>query len=205
MSKFYTNLETNKQIKDNEILFIGCSHTAGTGHGVFNTVYTHIFCKALGLIPLVGAHPGKSNYLTEEKLNTYDLRNKKVIIQFTDAFRLRLNGVDITHWSGSDIYTIGHSEVFTDEVLASMFCEQAKRVVNLLRSNNCQFLFFHMTIRNDLEYKIYDNLEQYKEFCSIYKVNYVVDMADDDIHWGPKTMEYIANILLVNWRKLYDE
>ncbi len=62
-----------------------------------------------------------------------------------------------------------------------------------------------MTIRNDLEYKIYDNLEQYKEFCSIYKFNYVVDMADDDIHWGPKTMEYIANILLVNWSKLYDE
>ena len=87
MSKFHTNSETNKQIKDNEILFIGCSHTAGIGHGVSNTVYTHVFSKLLGLTPLVDAHPGKSNYLTEEKLNTYDLRNKKVIIQFIKLLR----------------------------------------------------------------------------------------------------------------------
>ena len=106
MSKFYINLENNNQIKDNEILFIGCSHTGGSGHGELvkhdpnkiywigphDTVYTHIFSKALGLIPKVDAHWGRSNYLTEEKLNTYNLKNKKVIIQFTDIHRLRLNG-----------------------------------------------------------------------------------------------------------------
>jgi len=226
MSEFYTNLETNKQIKDNEILFIGCSNTAGTGHGVYNpdgkpeeilliskdshwpgphdTVYTHIFSKLLGLIPLVDAHPGKGNYLTEEKVNTYNLKNKKVIIQFTDVYRLRLNGVNIIP-AKPHLFTISHSEVFTDKVLASMFCEQVKRVVNLLRSNNCQFLFFHATHRVILEYKIYDILKQYKEFCPIHKVKYFIDMADDGYHWGPKSMEYIANILLVNWRKLYDE
>ena len=215
----YFNNDFNKEIKDNEILFLGCSHTAGIGHGVYNsdaesiadswpgphdTVYTHIFSKLLGLTPLVDVHPGKGNYFTEEKLNTYNLKNKKVIIQFTDVYRLRINGVNISP-SKPKFFTVSHSEVFTDEVLASMFCEQVKRIVNLLRTNNCQFLFFHATHRVNLEFEVYDILEQYKEFCSIYKVNHVVDIADDGTHWGPKTMEYLANILLINWRKLYDE
>ena len=102
-------------------------------------------------------------------------------------------------------FTVSHSEVYTDEVLNSLFCEQVKRIVNLLRANNCQFLFFQATHRVNLEYITYDILEQYKEFCSTYKINYVVDMTDDGTHWGPKTMKYLANILLVNWRKLYDE
>ena len=58
----YFNNDSNKEIKDNEILFLGCSHTAGIGHGVYNPdaksmdeswpgphdiVYPHIFCKYL--------------------------------------------------------------------------------------------------------------------------------------------------------------
>ena len=90
----YSNNETNKEIKDNEILFLGCSHTEGEGHNNKNTVYTHLLAKELNLIPLIDAHRGRGNYLTEEKLNTYKLQNKKVIIQLTDVYRIRLNGVD---------------------------------------------------------------------------------------------------------------
>ena len=222
----YVNSERNKEIKDNEVLFIGCSHTGGTGHGVYNpdgiyhhqldmvedhwpgphdTVYTHIFSKSLGLTPLVDAHPGKSNYYTEEKVNTYNLKNKKVVIQFTDIYRLRLNGVNIIP-AKPRFYTIAHSEVFTDEIVASMFCEQTKRIINLLRANNCQFLFFQATHEVNVEHKIYNILKQYKEFCPIHEyADYNVDIADDGYHWGPKTMKNIADILLLKWHELYDE
>tara|TARA_B100000809_G_C15070876_1_gene505953 strand:+ start:269 stop:904 length:636 start_codon:yes stop_codon:yes gene_type:complete len=209
----YVNSETNKQIKDNEILFIGCSHTAGAGHGEINdmeewtasrdTVYTHIFCKALGLNPKIDSHVGKGNYFTEEKINTYNLRNKKVIIQFTDVFRLRLNGKDINKFSND--FTIEISEVYTNELLTSLFYEQVKRIVNLLTVNNCQFLFFQL-IPPRWQYilEVYEHLLQYKEFVYVSE-EIRVDKGTDDVHYGPKTHDNVANLLLIKWRKLYNE
>jgi len=199
----YSNNETNKEIKDNEILFLGCSHTEGEGHNNKNTVYTHLLAKELNLIPLIDAHRGRGNYLTEEKLNTYKLQNKKVIIQLTDVYRIRLNGVDYDAHSNYRQFTKSQLEVYTDEVLYSLFFEQVKRMVNLLKANNSKFLFFVLgEPNNELLHK---TMKKYKEFCPISNIKYDYDKAEDNEHHGPKAHKFFSKMLLAQWRKTYDE
>ena len=209
----YINSETDKEIKDNEILFLGCSHTEGVGHSSKDTVYTHLLAKELNLIPLVDTHRGKGNYLTEEKLNTYNLQNKKVIIQYTDVYRLRLNGKDFDPHSNGYRFTKSQSEVFTDEILYSLFFEQVKRMVNLLKANNSKFLFFTLgnpsknyldTVDNIVNI-FFDNMKCYDTFCPIALTKYDYDKAEDNMHHGPKAHRFFSKMLLTHWRKMYDE
>ena len=199
----YVNGQTNKEIKNNEILFLGCSHTDGEGHANKKTVYTHLLAKELNLIPLVDAHRGRGNYVTEEKLNTYNLQNKKVIIQYTDVYRLRLNGKDYDPHSNNFRFTKSQSEVYTDEVLYSLFFEQVKRMVNLLKANNSKFLFF--TLGHPHTKIFFDNMKCYDTFCPIALTKYDYDKADDNIHHGPRSHEFFYKMLLAQWRKMYDE
>ena len=204
----YINSETNKEIKDNEILFLGCSHTEGVGHSSKDTVYTHLLAKELNLIPLVDAHRGKGNYLTEEKLNTYNLQNKKIIIQYTDVYRLRLNGKDYDPNSNYRRFTKSQSEVYTDEVLYSLFFEQVKRMVNLLKANNSKFLFFtlgHCEFIHTANQIFFDNMKCYDTFCPIAFTKYDYDKAEDNMHHGPRSHKFFYKMLLAQWRKMYDE
>ena len=209
----YINNETNNEIKDNEILFIGCSHTEGIGHSNKDTVYTHLLAKELNLIPLIDAHSGRGNYLTEEKLNTYKLQNKKVIIQFTDIYRIKLNGVDYDAHSIYRQFTNSQLEVYTDEVLYSLFFEQVKRMVNLLKATNSKFLFFTLGHPNTNYYGntesiisiFFDNMKCYNTFCPIALTKYDYDKAEDNEHYGPKAHKFFSKMLLAQWRKMYDE
>lgn len=201
----YINSETNKEIKDNEILFLGCSHTEGVGHTSKDSVYTHLLAKELNLIPLVDAHRGRGNYVTEEKLNTYNLQNKKVIIQFTDTQRLRLNGKDFDPNNNSNKLTKSQLEVYTDEILLSLFFEQAKRINNLLKANDSTFLFF-MLSHTHVYWDIMNNyLKTYEAFCPVSCTKYEYDKANDSMHYGPKSHQFISNMLLTQWHKMYDE
>ena len=231
----YFNADKNKEIKDNEILFIGCSHTLGAGHGVedpgwpgpYDTVYTHIFAKSLNLKPLVSHHSARGNYFTEEKINTYNLKNKKVIIQFTDIFRLRLNGIDYDKDAPNApdnigyryTFTMGQLETYSDVVFVSVFFEQVKRIVNLLRANNAKFLIFQLNHTNNYEKIINSHLiGQYKEFVYLYQGpegdlleqqgmprSNIVDRGKDNLHYGLKSHENIALKLLEKWYELYGE
>jgi len=204
----YINSETNKEIKDNEILFLGCSHTEGVGHSSKDTVYTHLLAKELNLIPLVDAHGGKGNYLTEEKLNAYNLQNKKIIIQYTDVYRIRLNGINYDAHSNYSKFTKSQSEVYTDEVLYSLFFNQVKRMVNLLKANNSKFLFFtlgHPNAADSTTEIFFDNMKCYDSFCPIALTKYDYDKAEDNMHHGPKAHRFFSKMLLAQWRKMYDE
>jgi len=178
---FYINSNIKKQIAKDQILFLGCSHTFGMGHSSPDTVYTHILSKMLGKHPLVDAHPGKGNWLTEEKLQTYNLRNTTLVIQFTDIFRVMLNGM---HTRGHT-FNRSYNQVFTDEVLASIFIEQVKRIVNLLQANNVKFAFFKISHTHPLESQIYSLLTKYKEFVFINDFNQ--DTGNLGHHFGVKS------------------
>lgn len=175
---FYVNSKSKKQIQKNQVLFIGCSNTYGIGHSKSDTVYTHILSKMLGKQPLVDAHPGKGNWLTEEKIQTYDLKNATLVIQFIDIFRIMLNG---RHTRGPNFNRV-QSEIFSDEVLASIFIEQVKRIVNLLRANNARFVFFHLSNDHPLVTEINSILSSYKEFVLIK--NWNLDTGDLGNHHG---------------------
>jgi len=200
---FYTNFSTNKKIDDNQLLMVGCSHTEGIGHPTIETRYTTKVSKLLGLHPLVDAHSGRGNYLTEEKLNSYNLKNKKVIIQLTDPYRIWLNGKK----TGGPSYTKEQSKIFTDEVVVSAFIEQVKRIVNFLRANACEFVLFQVSGGPSpssplpFQEEIPCILTQYNEFLHIK--DYKLDRAEDDTHFGPISHTYWSNELYSHYKNLY--
>ncbi len=183
---FYVNETTNSIIDENEILFIGCSHTAGRGHINLDTVYTHQLSNLLNFKPLVDAHPAKGNTLLEEKLQTYNLTNSRVVLQYTDIFRLNLNGENV---QGID-YSRAQSSVFTDEVLASEFVERVKRITNLLRMCNSKFVFFQVSHDYPLKDEVVSILSKYDEFVDIQGT--MVDVVEDRYHLGPNTHQLWA-------------
>ena len=194
---FYTNFSANKQIDDNQLLMVGCSNTGGIGHPTIETRYTTKVSKLLGLYPLVDAHPGRGNYVTEEKINCYNLKNKKVIIQLTDPFRICLNGKNTM----GPQYTKEQSKIFTDEVITSAFIQQVKRIVNLLRANSCNFVLFFISGYQTFTSEIDCILTQYKEF--LYIKDYHLDFAEDNMHSGPISHTYWSNELYSHYKNLY--
>jgi len=195
---FYASHADIKTISDNEILFIGCSHTAGEGHSSPETVYPHMLSEQLNLIPVVDAHAGKGNYLTEEKLNIYDLKNKKVIVQFTGIDRLWLNGQNTVGYH----YTKGMVDVFSDTVLVSNYYAQIQRITNYLRSQQAQFLFFQLSGEYPYELEVNALCSNFREF--VYMTNYNVDDGDLGHHYGVKSHSLVSNLLYKKWIRLYD-
>ena len=194
---FYTNNFFSNQLDDNQILLIGCSHTAGVGHSSMETRYTTKVSKLLCLDPLVDAHGGTGNYLTEEKLNSYNLKNKKVIVQLSEPYRIRLNGKNIMGRN----YSREHSKIFTDEVVMSAFIEQVKRIVNFLRANACKFVLFQVSSTLPFQEEITCILTQYNEF--LYLRDHNLDQAEDGLHSGPISHTYWACELYAHYKNLY--
>jgi len=180
-STFYVNTEVNQKIDNDSVLFIGCSHTAGEGHSNTNTVYTSQLCKLLGKKAVVNAHPGKGNGVTEEKLQTYDLKNANVVVQFTSIYRLYHNGIN----TNVRDFNRSQAEVFTDEILSSEFIASVKRIVKLLRTANAKFVFFHITTQLPNHNEITSLLSEYPEFLDMS--NTYVDTGDLGHHFGQET------------------
>jgi len=188
-NSFYVDKLNKKDIKANEVLFLGCSHTFGEGHSTKQTVYTYQLCKLLNKDPLVDAHTGKGNWLTEEKLQNYNLQNATVVIQFTDIARISLNN---RHVAGYD-FSKSESNVFTDEVLASEFLKSVKRIVNYLRSNNTKFAFIYIASSCPIQFEIISMLAEYKEY--VHLINYNRDTGDLGHHLGALSHKYWAEQL----------
>ena len=196
-NSFYINRTQDKKFNSDQILYIGCSHTHGVGHSTQQTVYTNILSKMLNKVPVVDAHFGRGNWLTEEKLQTYDLKNTSVILQFTDIYRLRLNGIDVR---GQD-FTKEQSAVFSDEVLASIFLNIVKRSVNLLRANNTKFCFFQISHEYPLHQEVVSRLSTYKEFVYIENAN--LDTGDLGNHMGVISHTHWAEEIYKRFTALY--
>lgn len=196
-NSFYIDRTQDQKLNSDQILYIGCSHTQGRGHSKQQTVYTNILSKMLNKVPVVDAHPGCGNWLTEEKLQTYDLKNTSVILQFTEIYRLSLNGVNV---QGPN-FTREQSAVFSDEVLASIFLNIVKRTVNLLRANNAKFCFFQISGEYPLHQEVVSRLSTYKEF--VYLTKGQIDTGDLGHHWGVASHTHWAEEIYKRFADLY--
>ena len=198
-------IDSRKELPESEILFVGCSHTAGTGHSTQDTVYTHQFAKMLNLTPRVCAAPGTSNYLSEDSLSTYNLSGKKVIVQFTDMFRIRYFSSKenkVVHKVGYE-FSRNEVELFDDQRLKYEYLRIVDRVVSRLRDCNSQFLFFQLTDRTNplLQQEIDLYQSQYREFC--YMADVGIDKAEDGAHYGINSQSLITKNLYKKWNKFY--
>lgn len=190
-STFYTNKITDLPVTEDQILFIGCSHTHGRGHSNTSvTTYTSQLCKHMQLAPLVDAHPGMGNTLTEEKLHCYNVKNKRVVIQYTDIYRLHLNGIN----TQGPNYDRNQNNVFSDQVLASEFIHRVKRISNYLRSCNSKFVFFQITQMHPILEEINSHLSEYPEFINMEST--IVDVGDLGHHFGKESHKLWAQRII---------
>lgn len=80
------NEHLSKILDQNKINFFGCSHTAGIGHSNQSTMYVDVLSKLLKSEYNNFGLPGKGNHAIEDLLNTYNILNSKLVIQFTDIY-----------------------------------------------------------------------------------------------------------------------
>lgn len=193
-----------EKISEDNILFIGCSHTYGTGHDTTDTVYPSIVAKKLNLTPMVKGFPGQGNFKFEDVLTEYELgKNTNVIIQFTDIFRLRYYddaSESIIHKQGIH-FSREETNMFTNKRLTYEFKQLVCRVVSRLRDANVNFLFFQLTHEHD---RILDTnlfLSSFKEYC--WTPDVAVDLASDNLHFGIESNKKIADRLIKKWNSLY--
>ena len=138
----------------------------------------------------------------EQLLNSYNLRNSQVIIQFTDIFRLRyVNSIGSIVEKQIVDFSKTEMEFFTEEKLTQDFLEMVNRIVARLRDANTNFLFFQLTHQHPTDCLIHYELSKYKEFCWIPDANQ--DTASDDMHFGIKSHRLIADRLIARWNMLY--
>ncbi len=200
----YTLADTVKfTVPKDNILFVGCSHTYGVGHAEQSTVFTSQLADMLGYKFIVLGKNGQSNQEMEDVLADYSLVNAKVIIQFTDIFRMRYFDSKINqlkHVRGP-YYSKQEVEMFDEARQFYEFTKIIDRVVARLRDAGSKFLFFQITPEHAHSNTLFQMMSRYKEFCFI--TNYNKDLANDGLHFGEVSHRYIAEALYKRWNKLY--
>ena len=197
--------KSNFSILDQDKLnFFGCSHTYGIGHDSSSTTYPAILSNLLDIEYNNYGLPGRGNYDIEDLLNSFTIQNAKVIVQFTDMYRIRYFYDDTlvqtpTHRA---IPQIQNAILLSEENLFFNFTKIVERIVNRLREGNNQFLItFTHNIDSDYTNKCLEFLFEFKEFRSMQGCP--VDVGTDGIHFGIKTMELWAKQLYRAWIALY--
>jgi hypothetical protein len=196
--------DTTRKTIENELLVIGCSHTLGTGHRSRDTTYPILFSKMLNIVdPLILGLPGQGNMAIEEKLTELSLRNKSVIIQFSDVFRLRVydSKIDVVLTKQGRDYSRDDVIFYTENYLLYEFIKIVNRLVTRFRDANANFLFFRLSHLHETYYKIENELNKFPEYCSMENV--VQDWAPDKMHYGISTHQEISNRLYNKWTSMY--
>lgn len=199
--KHITTAHTKKVLDTNTLNFFGCSHTYGTGHRTL-TSYPAVLSSLLAINYNNFGLPGRGNYDIEDLLTTYSIKNAKLIIQFTDMYRVRYlsNGNLIQ----DGVYNINHSHsvLFSEENLFFNFKKIVDRLVTRLREGNNQFVITY-TNNIDNKWAVDANmfLHGYAEYCSA--IGTQVDTALDGLHYGVTSHNLWANRLFNKWESLY--
>jgi len=201
-----TEVVNNNRKQESQMLYFGCSHTYGDGHSDKSTVYPSVLSKLLNTDYINLGMPGKSNYDIEDLMNCYNLERATVVVQFTDMYRIRYS--DNSNNIKSDaIHRLIDREskynfLLSEENLFFNFQQIVLRTLNRLRENGSKFLItFTCNYENDYDLKCLEYLHQYNEFCS--HVGTVVDVAEDNTHYGVQSHRLWAEKLYKKWVEIY--
>jgi hypothetical protein len=196
--------DINPQLDQDKIHFFGCSHTYGQGHESLSTTFPSVLSSLLGIEYVNYGMPGRGNYAIEDLMNTFTILNSKIIVQFTDMYRIRYFYNDTlvqTPLHRADHHV--HNAIFlSEENLFFNFKKIVERIVNRLREGNNQFLLtFTHNIDCDYTIKCLEFLFEFKEFRSMQGA--AVDTAADNSHFGIISHKLWANRLYKRWIELY--
>jgi hypothetical protein len=195
---------TFKILDQDKLNFFGCSHTEGVGHTSIETTYPYVLSNIMGMEYNNFGMKAKSNYNTEDLLSTFSIKNSKLIIQFTDIYRIRyLENDMIQHTSIYDTKNkLSNSLIFNEENLLFNFKNIVNRIVGRLRDGNNEFVItYTCNIENADAVKCHEFLYGFKEFSSTIGTQF--DVAADGSHYGIQSHKLWAERLYKKWIELY--
>jgi hypothetical protein len=213
------NIKNFSAIKNDEsnIVFFGCSHTAGGHHHTKDTEYVNLLSTHFNQPILNLAESGKGNFRSFDLFNNLEFyKNQKVILQLTDFARLKFypDSLPTTVFKESQLYKIknrSYFDVYNDKQLIYMTLTRLDSVIKYSRSFGLNFVFFYLGdtpnfsnipendfYKKTVEYYLLD----YKEYIpNILQRN--VDRGTDNLHYGPLSHKIWANEIINKIQTLY--
>jgi hypothetical protein len=199
----------------NQIVFLGCSLTAGVGVTDKNTLYSNIVAKHFNLDSLNLAQGGGSNSLIFDRFNRLQFNpGQMIVVQFTTPDRLQycdmhkkllplvFSSSTIEKNFHRSLLEIYHSDFLFYELLCKI-----RSMVKLARAQQIKLVFWLIDYKNENNYS---NLQQTYFYEMIefvpasWMAGYMVDRAEDKIHPGIESNKNIANTLIKYITTVYE-
>lgn len=175
----------------------GCSHTEGIGLNTFEQSYGSIMSKYLEYPLVTIAQSGSSIEWSLRHLINADLHAGDIVVwqittpeRFTKASDSNGHVTEVLLKNGSAI----DIEFFSDPQIFYHFINYLNIGLQYLRSQPVKFAITSLDSRSDLYYNCLTEFTKNPEYCYLPGSN--VDMANDNIHYGPISHQNLANGLL---------
>lgn len=199
-----------KTVEKDDLIALGCSLTAGTGLTDLSQGWSAIVSNNLGLQNKNFGQPGGSLQKLFSIFNRLDFyQGQTVILQVPPLPRIKyvlengtLQDVMLGRSNSSDQLLA----VFNDRYLFYNAYEMILSMVKRCRSSNVKFVFFLFDYKTDYFYNHEDQMYFYDlpEFVPNLSIqNYKVDVGTDNLHPGPKSHEYLAEVITNHFNRLY--
>lgn len=187
-------------LNDNDMLFLGCSHTTGVGLTVEERFST-LVANSFNLNPINLGKPGSSIAYSTNLFHRCNFkRNQKVVLQITHAERTDILTKDFKYKT-LDMANKEDTKMLSavaDEILLATAFASISGVIYTARKLNVNLVCF-MLSGSPLATKLYYLLSSFKEFIPLY--DYSLDKARDNGHFGSRTHQLLANKIVDVFKK----
>lgn len=204
------NWNHKTQLTEKDIVFLGCSFTAGEGLSDSATHYSSIVADHYGLNPVVLAENGASNSLMFDKFVQLDFKpGQIVILQLTSMERLhycredkKLSKIMFATPKFKDL-SRNFLEVYNRDFLFYELLGRIRAIVSIARLKKIKLIIWAIDRYYSLEQLSYFyNIKEFMPASWIF--DYQVDLAEDNAHPGIESNRNIANTLIKYIENVYE-
>jgi len=198
------------KLTNDDMVFFGCSHTAGVGLSTPDTRYANQVAKYFNKNSVNLAEPGGSNsWIFNKFVQTQFLPGQMVVVQLTGISRLKyvnedrkVSNVLLSH---PNIMTKSMIEVYNDRYLFYNLLYQVTAMVELARSKKLKMVFWLWNYKGEYTKEDQTYFYDMPEFVPASLLeNFAIDVAEDNIHFGIKSNQNISSKIIEYMKKIYE-
>lgn len=206
------------KVELNQMVFLGCSFTAGVGLQNPNTKYAEIMAKHYNLKALNLAESGGSNNLIFEKFFQLEMQPEQlIVVQFTLLDRFRYCNIDkklknliatLPEKFDSTTLHMCMLEVYNKDFLFYEFLIKLQAMIRVAETLRLRLIFWLIDYKHPERYSQIDQTYffHYKQFVpASWLQNFIIDFAADNLHPGPESNKFIAHTLIKYIETVYGD
>lgn len=214
-----------KNVNDNDIIFLGCSYTAGVGLTSLKQRYSNLVSNFFNKNEINCAKGGASNYYSFKQFNSLNFKsqNNLVIFQITELARIEYFNPKVQSFESIMLSNTHHKklphllETFDDFYLINDLLSRLTLLINFCREKKLKLVIWSIARipgNEVLETQLENYLLGFKEYIQLDNrldtpTSYRVDNAADGTsqlgtgHPGPESNKLIAEKLITHINNLY--